>query len=112
MVGWKWRRKGLKSLNTRREMVRPRQPLAHRIEPITWDAVSQGRPVDRAFRLGDRLGPPDRERSAGMFVTGWAAGAIHAGSMRNFKNPPGARPKDVSFRPGGAGSEAALGEVR
>ena len=33
-------------------------------------------------------------------------------STRSFKNPPGAAPIEVSFRPGGAGRAAAAGDVR
>ena len=38
--------------------------------------------------------------------------AIHDVSTRSFKKPPGARPIEVSFRPGGAGRSDAAGDVR
>ena len=36
----------------------------------------------------------------------------HAVSTRSFKKPPGAKPIEVSFKPGGGGSPSAAGEVR
>ena len=56
-----------------------------------------------AYRL-EKLRPPfdsARARSGGQ-----------AGSTRSFKNPPAAGPMDVSLRPGGGASPAALGDVR
>ena len=38
--------------------------------------------------------------------------SFHPVSTRSFKKPPGARPIEVSFKPGGSGSPAAAGEVR
>jgi len=53
------------------------------------------------------LGAP--EASSALFL---AFRAVHAVSTRNFKKPPRAKPIEVSFKPGGAESPDAAGDVR